>query len=71
MIVSPDYRIGWTIARPGAAGKRYLVSVASKAIPLGFNLDFAVALSRKREAEPFRSEVNGLLPLSRDRSMVR
>jgi hypothetical protein len=34
MIVSPDYRIGWTIARPGAAGKRYLVSVASKAIPL-------------------------------------
>jgi hypothetical protein len=33
MIVSPDYRIGWTIARPGAAGKRYLVS-AGKAIPL-------------------------------------
>jgi hypothetical protein len=30
----------------------------------------AVALSRKREAEPFRSKVDGFLPLSRHRAAV-
>jgi hypothetical protein len=32
--------------------------------------DSAVALSRKREVEPFRSKVDGLLPLSKRRSAV-
>jgi hypothetical protein len=35
-----------------------------------FNPDSAVALSRKREAEPFRSKVDGFLPLCRYLSAV-
>ena len=35
-----------------------------------FNPDSAVAIDRKREAQSFRSEVDGLLPLSRHRSAV-
>jgi hypothetical protein len=34
------------------------------------NPNSAVALSRKREAEPFRSKVDGFLPLSKYRSAV-
>jgi hypothetical protein len=34
------------------------------------NPDSAVALSRKREVEPFRSKVDGFLPLSKPRSAV-
>jgi hypothetical protein len=34
------------------------------------NPDFAVAIDRKREAQPFRGEVDGFLPLSRHRSAV-
>jgi hypothetical protein len=36
----------------------------------GFNLDSAVAIDRKREAQPFRSQVDGFVPLSRHRSAV-
>ncbi len=32
--------------------------------------DSAVAIDKKREAQPFRSEVDGFLPLSRHRSAV-
>jgi hypothetical protein len=32
--------------------------------------DFAVAIDRKREAQPFRSKVDGFVPLSRHRSAV-
>jgi hypothetical protein len=35
-----------------------------------FNPDSAVAIDKKREAQPFRSEVDGFLPLSRHRSAV-
>jgi hypothetical protein len=34
------------------------------------NRDSAVAIDRKREAQPFRSEVDGFLPLSKHRSAV-
>jgi hypothetical protein len=34
------------------------------------NPDSAVAIDRKREAQSFRSEVDGFLPLSRHRSAV-
>ena len=34
------------------------------------NPDSAVAIDKKREAQPFRSEVDGFLPLSRHRSAV-
>jgi len=34
------------------------------------NPDSAVAIDRKREAQPFRSKVDGFLPLSRHRSAV-
>jgi hypothetical protein len=35
-----------------------------------FSPDYAVAIDRKREAKSLRSEVDGFLPLSRDRSAV-
>ena len=35
-----------------------------------FSPDSAVAIDKKREAQPFRSEVDGFLPLSRHRSAV-
>ena len=35
-----------------------------------FSPDSAVAIDRKREAQPFRSKVDGFLPLSRHRSAV-
>src|SRR5512145_3214579 len=35
-----------------------------------FNPDSAVALDMKREAQPFRSKVDGFLPLSRHRATV-
>jgi len=35
-----------------------------------FNQDSAVAIDRKCEAQPFRSKVDGVLPLSRRRSTV-
>jgi len=34
------------------------------------NPDSAVAINRNREAQPFRSEVDGFVPLSRHRSTV-
>jgi hypothetical protein len=34
------------------------------------NPDSAVAIDRKREAQPFRSKVDGFVPLSRYRSAV-
>ena len=34
------------------------------------NPDSLVAIDRKREAQSFRSEVDGFLPLSRDHSAV-
>jgi hypothetical protein len=34
------------------------------------NSDSAVAIDRKRDTEPFRSEVDGFLPLSRHQSPV-
>jgi len=38
--------------------------------PESFNPDSAVAIDKKREAQPFRSEVDGFLPLSKHRSAV-
>jgi hypothetical protein len=35
-----------------------------------FNPDSAVAIDRKREAQSFRSKVDGFMPLSRHRSAV-
>ena len=32
---------------------------------VGLNPDSAVAIDKKREAQPFRSEVDGFLPLTR------
>ncbi|MET0643979.1 MAG: hypothetical protein ABWZ17_06345, partial [Candidatus Binatia bacterium] len=40
------------------------------ALYLAFNLDSAVGIARKRDAQPFRSEVDGFLPRGRHRSAV-
>jgi hypothetical protein len=41
-----------------------------KQLVMASNPDSAVEIDRKREAQPFRSEVDGFLPLSRHRSAV-
>ena len=51
---------------------RRLVKVERIAISSGIAMipDSAIAIDRKRKAESFRSEGDGFLPLSRDRSAV-
>jgi len=41
-----------------------------KQLVMASNPDSAVEIDRKREAQPFRSEVDGFLPLTRHRSAV-
>jgi hypothetical protein len=48
-------------------GERIVLKVQGRT---KFNPDSAVAVERKREAQSFRSKVDGFLPLSRHRSAV-